>query len=156
MLYRQPNDSPWSMVEHPTATLLEFRLLRWIHIFLLCTMLVEIFWFHRLVIQFVSPSSISEIQDHFDDALSRAMQDAFPRETRVKAWFNKFYNEKSIYFGDTVIVTKSLRLFTGVDCSWNKENIQILLINISLRIKPKRIARTMTKYLSQGRTSLWL
>lgn len=144
------------MVEHPTATLLEFRLLRWIHIFLLCTMLVEIFWFHHLVIQFVSPSSISEIQDHFDDALSRAMQDAFPRETPVKAWFNKFYNEKSIYFGDTVIVTKSLRLFTGVDCSWNKENIQILLINISLRIKPKRIARTMTKYLSQSRTSLWL
>lgn len=104
------------MIEHPTATLLEFRLLRWIHIFLLCTMLVEIFWF-------VSPSSISEIQEHFDDALSRAMQDGFPRETRVKAWFKKSYNEKSIYFGDTVIVTKSLRLFTSVDCSWNKENI---------------------------------
>ena len=51
------------------------------------------------------------------------MQDGFPRETRVKAWFKKSYNEKSIYFGDTVIVTKSLRLFTSVDCSWNKENI---------------------------------
>lgn len=100
-----------SVLEHPTATLLEFRLLRWIHIFLLCTMLVEIFWFHHLVIQFVSLSSISEIQDHFDDTLFRAIQDAFPCETRVKAWFNKSYNEKSIYFGVTVIFTKSLRLF---------------------------------------------
>lgn len=44
-----------SVVEHPTASLLEFRLLRWIHIFLLCTMLVSQSWINL----WLSPSRVS-------------------------------------------------------------------------------------------------